>query len=66
MPKRALKGDAVFVIDPRGGGRARRVPVTKAGEEGDLAEVKGDLSATQDVILSDGVADGDRVKGGGP
>ena len=65
VPKRALKGDAVFVIDPRGQGHARRIAVARVAEDGDFVEVRGDLSATQEVILDDGVADGDRVKGGG-
>jgi len=61
VPRRALKGDAVFVFDPRGGGRARRVPVRKVGEEGDWVEVEGNVSATHHVILED-VEDGQRVK----
>jgi multidrug efflux pump subunit AcrA (membrane-fusion protein) len=60
VPRRAVKGDAVFVVDPRGGGRARRVPVRKLGEEGDWIEVEGDLSATHHAILDD-VLDGQRV-----
>ena len=51
----------MFVIDPTGGGRARRIPVEPAGEEEGDALVRGELSATHRVIL-DTVEDGDRVK----
>jgi membrane fusion protein (multidrug efflux system) len=64
VPKAALRGDAVFVVDPRGGGRARRVPVSPVAEEGEWVEVKGDVSRTHRVIL-DPVSDGERVDGGG-
>lgn len=64
VPKAAVRGDAVFVIDPTHGGRARRVPVVRVGEDGDRVEVRGDLSATHRVILEP-VEDGDRVKDGG-
>jgi multidrug efflux pump subunit AcrA (membrane-fusion protein) len=64
VPKQALKGDVVFVLDPRGGGRARAVRVVKVAEEGEWVEVKGDLSATHRAIL-DAVEDGERVEGGG-
>jgi multidrug efflux pump subunit AcrA (membrane-fusion protein) len=62
VPRRALKGDAVFVVDPQGHGRARRVPVRRVADEGDWVEVDGALSATQHAILDDGVEDGQRVK----
>jgi HlyD family secretion protein len=64
VPKQALKGDVVFVLDPRGGGKARAVRVVKVAEDGDWVEVKGDLSATHKAIL-DVVEDGERVEGGG-
>ncbi|MEM8886204.1 MAG: efflux RND transporter periplasmic adaptor subunit [Planctomycetota bacterium] len=64
VPRPAVRGDVVFVLDPTGGGRARRVGVEVVGDiEGDVV-VRGDLSVTQTVIL-DVVADGDRVKGDG-
>lgn len=63
VPKAAVRGGAVFVLDPRRGGRARRVPVTVVGEAGDLVEVRGDLGATQHVIL-DEVKEDERVDGG--
>jgi multidrug efflux pump subunit AcrA (membrane-fusion protein) len=62
VPKAALKGDAVFVVDPRGGGRARRVPVKRGAESGDSVEVEGDVSVAHRVILDD-VEDGERVTG---
>lgn len=61
VPRRALRGDAVYVIDPRGGGRARRIGVEPVGGEGEEAVVRGDLSPTQRVIL-DAVEEGDRVR----
>jgi multidrug efflux pump subunit AcrA (membrane-fusion protein) len=60
VPRRALRDGAVFVVDPRRGGRSRRVAVTKVAEEGDFVEVTGDLSATHRVIL-DAVGDGERI-----
>ena len=67
VPRRALRDGAVFVVDPRRGGRSRRVAVTKVAEEGDLVEGTGDLSATHRVIL-DAVDDGERIvaEGGAP
>jgi multidrug efflux pump subunit AcrA (membrane-fusion protein) len=65
VPKRALRGDVVFVLDPRGGGKARAVRVARGAEDGDWVEVRGDLSATHRAILDD-VEDGERVDGGGP
>lgn len=66
VPRAALRGDAVFVLDPRRGGRARRVPVTtvEGAGTGDLVEVRGELSRSQRVVL-DAVGDGDRVADGG-
>ena len=67
VPRRALRDGAVFVVDPRRGGRSRRIAVTKVAEEGDFVEVTGDLSATHRVIL-DAVDDGERIvaEGGAP
>jgi hypothetical protein len=62
VPKEAVRDGAVLVIDPRSGGRARRVPVHAMAPEGDWVEVHGDVSATHRVILEEGVADGDRVR----
>lgn len=61
IPRSAVRDGAVFVIDPTGGGRARRVAVEKAGEEGDDWLVKGDLSVTQRVILET-VGEGEAVR----
>lgn len=61
IPRSAARGDAVFVVDPRGGGRARRVAVERVGEEGEELIVRGELSVSHRVIL-DPVEDGDRVK----
>jgi multidrug efflux pump subunit AcrA (membrane-fusion protein) len=61
VPRRAVRDGAVFVIDPTGGGRARRIGVEGAGEEGDDSLVRGPLSVTHRVIL-DPVEDGERVK----
>jgi hypothetical protein len=63
VPVRALRDGGVYVVDPRGGGRARRIPVVKVADVGDHAEVRGDLSATHRVIL-DPVSDGDRIDAG--
>ena len=64
VPKAALRDGAVFVLDPRRDGRARRVAVERVGDAGDAVEVKGALSETQRVIL-DAVEDGQRVTDGG-
>jgi len=64
VPREALRGDAVFVMDPTGPtgvGRARRVAVEKIGEEGADVLVKGGLSATHRAIL-EAVDEGERVK----
>jgi len=58
VPKRAVRGGAVFVV---AAGRARRIAVEQVGERGDSAVVKGALSPTQRVIL-DEIEDGERVK----
>jgi multidrug efflux pump subunit AcrA (membrane-fusion protein) len=64
VPSGAVAGDAVFVFDPTGGGRARRVPVVKRGESGGFTEVEGSLGESNEVIVDPaGVSDGMRVKG---
>ena len=63
VPKRAVRGDAIFVLDPGRGGRARRIPVTTGAADGDWVEVRGAVSATHRVIL-DAVDDDERVDGG--
>ena len=60
MPRTAVQAGAVFVLDPRDGGRARRVPVEVVGSAEADAVVTGELSPTQRVIL-DAVREGDRV-----
>jgi RND family efflux transporter MFP subunit len=60
VPKVGVRGDAVFVFDPAAR-RARRVPVTIVGEEGDQVVVRGGLSPAQRVILAE-VQDGDLVR----
>jgi HlyD family secretion protein len=62
VPKAAVRGGAIFVVDPRSGGRARRVAVHAMAAEGDWVEVHGDVSATHRVILDEGVSDGDRIR----
>jgi multidrug efflux pump subunit AcrA (membrane-fusion protein) len=57
VPKRAVRQGAVFVFDPTGGGRARRVPVTAGAADGDAIEVAGALGETQRVILDEVVED---------
>jgi len=61
VPRAALRDGAVFVFDPREGGRARRVPAERVGEEDGAVIVRGDLSITHRVIL-EAVRDGERVK----
>ncbi|MGQ0615311.1 MAG: efflux RND transporter periplasmic adaptor subunit [Planctomycetaceae bacterium] len=61
VPRAALRGGAVFVLDPRGGGRARRVVVEQSGEEGESIVVKGALSLSHRVIL-DPVEEGMRIE----
>jgi multidrug efflux pump subunit AcrA (membrane-fusion protein) len=61
LPRAAVRGGAVFVIDPEAG-RARRVPVENMGEENGTVLVRGELSTTQRVILDRDVEDGDRVE----
>jgi RND family efflux transporter MFP subunit len=60
VPRAAVRGGAVFVVDPAEG-RARKVAVETAGEEGGDVLVRGPLSPTQEVIL-DQVEDGERVQ----
>ena len=61
VPREAVKGDAVFVYDPTGGGRARRVPVRLLSEDDGSAVVEGELGLSSKVILDD-VKDGEAVK----
>jgi len=61
VPSEALRGDAVFVYDPTGGGRARRVSVRVVRQDETWAEVEGDLGISSKVILDD-VEDGGPVK----
>ncbi|MHC4407703.1 MAG: efflux RND transporter periplasmic adaptor subunit [Planctomycetota bacterium] len=61
LPRSALKGGVVFVVDPTAGGRARRVAVEKVGDADLDVIVKGPLSVTQRVILDD-VTDGQRIR----
>jgi len=63
VPKRAVRGDAIFVLDPGRGGRARRIPVTTGAADGDWIEVRGEVSSTHRVIL-DAVDADERVDGG--
>ncbi len=58
VPREAFRDGAVYVL---AAGRARRVAVERAGEEGGDLLVRGALSVTQRVIL-DPVADGEAVK----
>jgi hypothetical protein len=62
VPSEAVRGDVVFVYDPTGGGRARRVPVRMLARDGEWTEVEGDLGLTSKVIL-EAVEDGQRVRG---
>jgi multidrug efflux pump subunit AcrA (membrane-fusion protein) len=63
VPVAALAQDAVFVLDPTKGGRARRVPVVRRGESGGWVEVEGRLGLSNEVILEpQGLEDGARVK----
>ena len=61
MPSESVRGDAVWVFDPRRGGRARRVPVQVVGRDGDWTEVEGALGLSSKVIL-DPVEDGEKVR----
>jgi multidrug efflux pump subunit AcrA (membrane-fusion protein) len=61
VPREAVRGDAVFVYDPRDGGRARRMPVQVVRAEGADVVVQGDLGLSRRVIL-DPVQDGDVVR----
>jgi hypothetical protein len=61
VPKASVRDGAVFVFDPTGGGRARRVSVEVVRETGEDAVVRGALSVAQRVIL-DPVEDGERVE----
>lgn len=60
VPKAAVRDGRVHVFDPKSG-RARAVTVTAAGEDGDDAIVRGDLSPTHRVVL-DPVTDGEAIQ----
>jgi len=60
VPKTAVQGEAVFVIDPARRA-ARAIAVTIVGEQGDDVIVRGELSVTQRVILA-AVQDGETVR----
>lgn len=61
VPSEAVKVDAVFVYDPTGGGKARRVPVRVLGERDGMTTVEGELGLSSKVILDD-VKDGESIK----
>lgn len=55
--------DGVFVLDPTGGGRARRVAVVRGGERDGFVEVEGALGLSNEVILDpQGLEDGTKVR----
>jgi len=61
VPDAAVRDGAVHIVDPRGGGRARRVPVERLGARDGAVLVAGELSVTQRVIL-DRVEDGAAIE----
>jgi len=61
VPRSAMRRGAVFVLDPRSGGRARRIAVEQVGERGDRVIVRGDLSLTLRLIM-DPVEEHERVR----
>lgn len=61
VPSEAVRDGAVFVFDPTGGGRARRVPVTVVGTADGRTIVDGDIGVSNRVIL-DPVEDGEKVR----
>ncbi len=63
VPTAAIRDGAVFVLDPRGKGVARRVPVEILAAEGDWTIVQGDLGLSSKLIL-DVVEDGESVRSG--
>ena len=62
VPTEALRGEAVFVFDPTGGGIARRIAVRVVQRGEAWTEVEGALGLSSKVILDD-VQDGESVKG---
>ncbi|MFM8980697.1 MAG: efflux RND transporter periplasmic adaptor subunit [Planctomycetia bacterium] len=63
VPLAALAGEAVFVLDPTSGGRARRVGVRRLGAHEGWVEVEGALGTSNEVILEPGgLADGAKVQ----
>jgi multidrug efflux pump subunit AcrA (membrane-fusion protein) len=63
VPTAAVRDGAVFVLDPRGHGIARRVPVTVIATDGEWTIVQGDLGLSSKLIL-DVVEDGESVRSG--
>ncbi len=62
VPSEAVRAEAVFVLDPTGGGKARRVAVRVIREHDDgWTEVEGELGLSSKVIL-DPVEAGQAVK----
>ncbi len=62
VPTEALRDDAIYLYDPTGGGKARRVAVTVLERGDEWTAVEGELGASSKVILDD-VRDGEPVKG---
>ena len=62
VPSGAVRGDALFVFDPRAGGSARRIAVRVLSQDGEWTEVEGPLGLSSKVILEE-VEDGEKVKG---
>jgi RND family efflux transporter MFP subunit len=56
VPAAAVRGSAVYILDPSTG-RARRVPVEEVGRQNGDVVVRGALSITQEVILDEVEAD---------
>ena len=61
IPREAMREGAVYVFDPRRGGRARRVDVKTVHQDDTIAHVRGALTRSSQVIL-DAVDDGDSVR----
>ncbi len=64
IPKEAVRDGAVYVYDPRHGGRARKVGIELVHEHDGMAHVRGALTRSSQIIL-DAVADGDAVRTAG-
>lgn len=61
VPTEAVRDGVVYVFDPRGGGKARRVEVEVLGTQGEDSIVRGALGLSSQVIL-DAVEHDERVK----